>query len=206
GGLVTTIGFQGLKAAFGWIVGHSSFSLVYGAFAALPLFLLWVNLIWTVILGGAVFVHTIGAHQIVLRDRNYPDLFASLMILWRCYRASEKGIAVPERELLHQGLAAEQWLRVRDALVKSRVITADYQGSYLISQNLNLLTLQQLSDILKLPRQLPQDTAYLAHVPWGADALRILGGVDNNREILLGVSVAALFEQQTAVEATRLTD
>lgn len=206
GGLVTTIGFQGLKAAFGWIVGHSSFTLVYGAFAALPLFLLWVNLIWTVILGGAVFVHTIGAHQIVLRDRNYPDLFASLMILWRCYRASEKGVAVPERELLHQGLAAEQWLRIRDALVKSHVITANYQGHYLISQNLKLLTLQQLSDILALPRQLPQDTACLAHLPWGADAFRILGGVDSNREQQLDVSVAALFEQQTAVAATRLTD
>jgi membrane protein len=153
-----------------------------------------------VVLGGAVFVHTIGAHQMVLRDRNYPDLFASLMILWRCYRASEKGIAVPERELLHQGLAAEQWLRVRDALVKSRVITADYQGSYLISQNLNWLTLQQLSDILQLPHQLPRDSDGLADLPWGADAISILGGVDNNREQLLSVSIAALFEGRSLAE------
>lgn len=206
GGFFTTLGFQGLKAAFGWIVGHSSFTLVYGAFAALPLFLLWVNLIWTVILGGAVFVHTIGAHQIVLRDRNYPDLFASLMILWRCYRASEKGMAVPERELLHQGLAAEQWLRIRDALVKHHVITANYQGHYLLSQNLHLLSLQQLSDILELPHQLPQDRDGLAHVPWGADAIHILGGVDSTREQLLGVSVAALFERQTDAAVTHLTD
>ncbi|HEY0892320.1 MAG TPA: YihY family inner membrane protein [Cellvibrio sp.] len=205
GGFFTTLGFQGLMAAFGWIVGHSSFTLVYGAFAALPLFLLWVNLIWTVILGGAVFVHTIGAHQIVLRDRNYPDLFASLMILWRCYRASEKGMAVPERELLHQGLAAEQWLRIRDALVKSHVITANYQGHYLLSQNLHLLSLQQLSDILELPRQLPQDKEGLTHVPWGADAIRILGGVDNNRAQLLSISIAALFEQQTAAVTMHLT-
>lgn len=203
GGFVTTMGFQGLKAAFSWIVGHSSFTLVYGAFAALPLFLLWVNLIWTMILGGAVFVHTIGAHQIVLRDRNYPDLIASLMILWRCYRASEKGLAVPERELLHQGLSAEQWLRVRDALVKSRVITANYQGNYVISQNLNLLTLQELSNILALPRQLPQDTASLAQVPWGRDAVRILGSVDSSREQLLDISVAALFDPQTVAGAAR---
>lgn len=204
GGLVTTLGFQGLKAVFGWIVSHSSFTLVYGAFAALPLFLLWVNLIWTVVLGGAVFVHTIGAHQMVLRDRNYPDLFASLMILWRCYRASEKGIAVSERDLLHQGLAAGQWLRIRDALVKNRVLATNYQGDYLISQNLNLLTLQQLSDILELPHQLPQDTADVAHLPWGAEAIRILGGVDRNREQLLAISVAALFEQQAVAEPPSL--
>lgn len=198
GGFFTTLGFQGLKAAFGWIVGHSSFTLVYGAFAALPLFLLWVNLIWTVVLGGAVFVHTIGAHQIVLRDRNYPDLFASLLILWRCYRASEKGSAVPERELMHQGLAAEQWLRIRDALVKSRVITANYQGNYLLSQNLHLLSLQQLSDILALPRQLPEDQGGLGRIPWAKEAIRILGGVDANREQLLDTKVAALFDGQTA--------
>lgn len=196
GGFVTTLGFQGLKAAFGWIVSHSSFTLVYGAFAALPLFLLWVNLIWTVILGGAVFVHTIGAHQIVLRDRNYPDLFASLLILWRCYRASEKGDAVPERELLHQGLAAEQWLRIRNALVNSHVIATNYHGDYILSQNLHLLSLQQLSDILALPHQLPEDKKGLAHVPWGKEATRILGGVDTSIEQLLSVKVAALFEQR----------
>ena len=104
---------------------------------------------------------------------------------------------MPERELLHQGLAAEQWLRIRDALVRRRVITANYQGAYLISQNLNLLTLQQLSDILALPRMLPQDTAYLTQVPWGEDALRILGGVDNNQAQLLALSVAELFNRST---------
>lgn len=205
GGLVTTLGFQALKAVFAWIVGHSSFTLVYGAFAALPLFLLWVNLIWTVILGGAVFVHTIGAHQIVLRDRNYPDLFASLMILWRCYRASAEGKAVSERELLHQGLAAEQWLRIRDVLVKSRVITANYYGDYLLSQNLRLLSLQQLSCILELPRQLPEDRNGLSHLPWGDEAIRILGDVDRSCEDLLNVNIAMLFELQTGSVLTNKT-
>lgn len=197
GGFFTTLGFQGLKAAFGWIVGHSSFSLVYGAFAALPLFLLWVNLIWTVVLGGAVFVHTIGAHQIDLRDRNYPDLVASLLILWRCYRASADGAAVSERTLMHQGLSAEQWDRIREALVKNRVITANYQGDYLLSQNLKLLSLQQLATILNLPRQLPQDHRYLCGLPWGPRVIQYLGDVDASREALLSVSVAELFEQET---------
>ena len=195
GGFFTTLGFQGLKTAFGLIVGHSSFTLVYGAFAALPLFLLWVNLIWTVILGGAVFVHTINAHQIGLRDRNYPDLLASLLILWRCYRASAVGEAVPERELMHQGLAAEQWERIRTALVNHRVLGTNYQGDYLLSQNLKLLSLQRLADILNLPRQLPQDQEYLQALPWGSTALEYLAKVDANQDAVLAVDVASLFEQ-----------
>lgn len=197
GGLVTTLGFQGLKAAFGWIVSHSSFTSVYGAFAALPLFMLWVNLIWTVVLGGAVFVHTIGAHQIGLRDRNYPDLLSSLMVLWRCYSASKSGTAVSERELLHQGLAAEQWLRIRDALVKHRVISPNYQGHYLLCKNLDHLTIQQLSDILGLPHQLPDDKSHMTKLPWGKEAIHLLGQVDTSKAELLDRRVSDLFEVGT---------
>jgi membrane protein len=197
GGLVTTLGFQGLKAAFGWIVGHSSFTLVYGAFAALPLFLLWVNLIWMVILGGAVFVHTISAHQIGLRDRNYPDLLASLIVLWCCYRASQEGGVVAERKLLNQGLAAQQWHRIRIALVTNKVITTNDQGDYLLSRDLKSLSLLQLADIVQLPHQLPQETDQLEVLPWGKGAILLLGSVDANNERLLSTSVASLFSQST---------
>ena len=56
---ITTVFFHGLKAVFTWGVSYSSYSLVYGAFAAIPLFLLWINLTWAVILGGAVLVFSI---------------------------------------------------------------------------------------------------------------------------------------------------
>lgn len=194
GGFVTTVAFQGLKAAFGWIVSHSSFSLVYGAFAALPLFLLWVNLIWTVVLSGAIFVHTINAHQIGLRDRNYPDLLAALLVLWRCYSASTEGASVPERMLLQQGLAADQWQRIRDALVKHQVITANYQGDYLLSQNLQLLSVQELADIIGVPRQLPAEQENLRHLPWGDAGMRLLAAAEASTSTLFSVKVSALFE------------
>lgn len=200
GGLFTTLGFQGLKAAFGWIVSHSSFTLVYGAFAAVPLFLLWVNLIWTVILGGAVFVHAISAHQIGLRDRNYPDLLASLLILWRCYQASRAGAAVPERALLREGLAAEQWLRLSEALVKHQVITTNYQGDYLLCHDLKSLRLVDLAEILDLPRQLPRDTECLTNLPWGKRALAELGAVDQFTCQQLALSVESLFQEDKPVQ------
>lgn len=56
---ITTIFFHGLKAVFAWVVTYSSYGLVYGAFAAIPLFLLWINLTWAIILGGAVLVYSI---------------------------------------------------------------------------------------------------------------------------------------------------
>jgi membrane protein len=56
---ITTLFFHGLKAVFTWLVSYSSYGLVYGAFAAIPLFLLWINLTWAIILGGAVLVFSI---------------------------------------------------------------------------------------------------------------------------------------------------
>ncbi len=199
GGFFTTLGFEGLKAAFGWIVSHSSFTLVYGAFAAVPLFLLWVNLIWTVILGGAVFVHTINAHQIGLRVRNYPDLLASLLVLWRCYLASREGVAVPERALLHQGLSADQWLRLSEALVKHHVLTTNYQGDYVLCHDLKNLRLLDLAEILEVPQQLPKEQDFLADLPWGAEAAAHLGAADRFTCEQLARSVESLFCEVTNV-------
>lgn len=60
---ITTLFFHGLKAVFTWGVSYSSYGLVYGAFAAIPLFLLWINLTWAIILGGAVLVFSIENYQ-----------------------------------------------------------------------------------------------------------------------------------------------
>jgi membrane protein len=195
GGLVTTVCFQLLKAIFGWIVSHSSFNLVYGAFAAVPLFMMWVNLIWTVILGGAVFVHAINAYQIDLRDRNYPDLLASVLILWQCYMASARGEAVSEQQLMQQGLSADQWLRIRDALETSNWITTNYQGDYLLSHSLKSLTLKQLTTVLHLPRQMPDEIKRIEQLPWAKELLHRLADVDASRDALLEINLEELFSQ-----------
>ncbi|HSX83791.1 MAG TPA: hypothetical protein VLE50_00235, partial [Cellvibrio sp.] len=79
--------------------------------------------------------------------------------------------------------------------VNHRVLGTNYQGDYLLSQNLKLLSLQRLADILNLPRQLPQDQEYLQALPWGSTALEYLAKVDANQDAVLAVDVASLFEQ-----------
>lgn len=55
GGMITALVFELVRRAFGFYVGHfNSYALIYGAFAAVPLFLLWIFCLWYVLLGGAV--------------------------------------------------------------------------------------------------------------------------------------------------------
>ncbi len=55
GGVLGALLFEIMKSGFTWFVAHlSSYTLIYGAFAALPIFLAWIHLSWAVILFSAV--------------------------------------------------------------------------------------------------------------------------------------------------------
>jgi membrane protein len=55
GGVVSAIAFEAMSRAFAlYITNFPTYKLVYGAFASIPIFLLWVYLSWLTVLLGAV--------------------------------------------------------------------------------------------------------------------------------------------------------
>jgi membrane protein len=55
GGVFVALGLEVAKRALAWYVGTMpTVSAVYGAFAAVPILLLWVYLVWVIVLWGAV--------------------------------------------------------------------------------------------------------------------------------------------------------
>ncbi|MCR8923945.1 YihY family inner membrane protein [Dasania sp. GY-MA-18] len=60
GAILTTAAFEGARSLFSWLVGFTSFELIYGTFAAIPLFLIWIYTSWLIILAGAEWVHALG--------------------------------------------------------------------------------------------------------------------------------------------------
>jgi membrane protein len=55
GGVFVSIGFELAKRALGWYVKQvPTYSVVYGAFATVPIFLVWIYLGWVIVLLGAV--------------------------------------------------------------------------------------------------------------------------------------------------------
>jgi membrane protein len=59
GGFVAAILAELLKSGFAYFIGRGSVRSIYGAFAALPLFLLWVYFSWYVLLFGAAIAATL---------------------------------------------------------------------------------------------------------------------------------------------------
>jgi len=58
GALLAGITFELAKSLFALGVKYSSYALIYGAFASVPLFLLWINICWMIVLAGAVLVRS----------------------------------------------------------------------------------------------------------------------------------------------------
>ncbi|MEK7834926.1 MAG: YihY family inner membrane protein [Pseudomonadota bacterium] len=57
GGIAAGAGFEVMKHGFGFYVTQfPTYTVVYGAFAAVPIFLLWIYLSWLIVIGGAVLV------------------------------------------------------------------------------------------------------------------------------------------------------
>lgn len=195
GGFITMIAFEALKFLFGWLVSNSSYSIVYGAFAALPLFMLWVNLIWMVVLAGAVFVHSIKFYQIGLRDKNYPDVFAALLVVWNLHQASLEGRAMSEWQILQLGLSSAQWRRLSAGLLDAHIATQNHQGDYVLSFDLTRLTVNQLADSIARNDQMPTETTAVENLPWYNKLGSLLDETDVERRQQWNITLAELFEE-----------
>lgn len=73
--LISALAFVGWQYLYvGTQVFVSRLNTVYGAFAAIPLFLIWMNVSWTIILIGAEISHAYQYENSYLSEDNYKEL------------------------------------------------------------------------------------------------------------------------------------
>jgi len=73
GGVFVAIGFEAAKAALAWYLKQvPTFAVVYGAFATVPILLVWIYLGWVIVLLGAVIAAY--APSLQMRVVRRPDL------------------------------------------------------------------------------------------------------------------------------------
>lgn len=72
GGVFVGLGIEGAKRVLGWYLGLvPTYSVMYGAFATVPILLLWVYLSWVIVLLGAVVAAY--APSLAMHVRRRPD-------------------------------------------------------------------------------------------------------------------------------------
>ena len=106
GGVFSALGFELAKRLLGWYLqAVPTYSVVYGTFAALPIFLIWIYLAWVIVLFGAVIAAY--APSLQMRVKRWPDgPGARLQLALAVLRALRESHAVGDRGLSGGELAA----------------------------------------------------------------------------------------------------
>ncbi len=195
--VVAAIAFESCKQLFASVVANSNYQLIYGAFAALPLLLLWIFLCWIIVLGGAVLSRTLATFS---RERTstLPELPLALVILELLWQRHRHGGTLRERELLRhrwppqrQRIAPQRWPPLRDRLLGAGLIHVGERGDYLIGRDLHQVTLGQLEELLQ-PSPLPTPRDDMP--AWLTRALTLLSEARVQHRQALQLSLAELFE------------
>jgi membrane protein len=93
GGVVAGIAFELAKRGFAiYLARFPTYTLIYGAFATIPIFLVWLYLSWAVVLAGATLTAMLPAYRLA-EGRPLPgrDFMDALIVLSVLARTQEKG-------------------------------------------------------------------------------------------------------------------
>jgi len=95
GGLVAGVGFEVAKRLFAlYLQQVPTYALIYGAFATIPIFLVWLYVSWVVVLAGAVFTAMLPAYFAKPEVRMKPgerlaEAIGALSLLARAHAAGK---------------------------------------------------------------------------------------------------------------------
>ena len=146
GGVFTAVLFEAAKQLFGLYVGFfPSYQLIYGAFAAVPLFLLWVYLTWMIVLFGAELVCGMSSSQ-QWRRRPLPRLLVMLMLLRHLHQRQQDGRDFRLRDLHEAGLRLpdDEWDEILEFFEREQLVCRTGSGGWVLCRDLHHYSLDQL--------------------------------------------------------------
>jgi membrane protein len=156
GALAVALAFIGVKWAFSKFIATASYALIYGTFAAIPVFLIWLYLCWVVILFGANFVRAIPLYGSRMASEEVHPSLLLLALLHKFWEKQQSGGVLRVTELLAEkwpfrSVSPDQLLSLLD---EKRLVHALGDDEYVLARDLQGLSVWDV----------------LADTPWGLPA------------------------------------
>ena len=189
--------FEILKRLFSWVMSNfTSYEIVYGAFAAVPIFLLWIYLSWNIILLGVEISYALTAFHSDKEQKRHPILMF-LDILEMFYKKQQYGESVSEHELL-QIIGRSELGRLPAYILQleqQNLVKRTDQDEYVLVKNLENVDFWSFFTALPYSLPLKQD---LLHLHQDDEWLARLGPAliesDEYLAAKLSIPLASLFE------------
>ena len=157
GGIVTTVLLTVAKEIFAWAVPWFQNEVVYGAFAALPLFVMGLYLVWVLILVGAICVRTLSLIPWEDEPDGVPAVVKCARVLELLHRAHLDGGSVTDAEILQAvPMTRTERARIFDVLHEGRWLRSTENKAWALGRGLESMTLWDL--FLELPDGISADS------------------------------------------------
>jgi membrane protein len=213
GGFVTAALFELAKNLFASLVANSSYELVYGTFATIPLFLFWLYFSWLLLLGGAELVRALSSYRSRFAE-DYPDLIVATLVLQRFWKAQQHGQAIDEISILEddwlfgRDINREQWERLRNILLQGKLLAVTESGDFVLNRDLHQLTLWDLQLLINRNLKTLYNDSNLVRLQqrskaspeWHADLQKLVQQLASSHRELFALSLADLFTQNSTSE------
>ena len=148
GGLLTMIALHSALALFAFVMRESSFEVIYGTFAAVPLFLSWMYLCWSLVLLGALFVKLLSEPLPGREAVRVPALVAALTLLRELAARHEQGLGLDHAAVLRIVAAAGDGTALLKQLQAKALVVRSDRGEWLLGRNLQRVSLWDLNELV----------------------------------------------------------
>ena len=205
GGMVTALLFELAKRGFSALVTRSSYELIYGAFAIVPLFLLWIYVLWVLVLGGAVLVRCLSSLRIAANSRGYPDLVAATVVMVALTRAMRGGEGLRDSQVFDLGVFPEQWHLLKSKLLAERLIVDTQANTVVLARSHAEITLNQIAHAVDDHRFRARGLSFPGDGHWAEALINRLEACDQDRHEHLEISLATLTKFEATDKAAAAT-
>ena len=157
GALVAAFVFESMNRVFGYYISHfPTYKLVYGAFASVPIFLMWIYLSWLAILIGAVIAaslshwRTPSATQSMLPATQLLDALRVLQIMANSFQQGKVSTFPEMSKSLH--LSYEALEKILGKLVKADMVRKAEGHGWLLMRDVGNIRASELLHLFVLDR------------------------------------------------------
>jgi len=178
GAFLSTILFELAKAGFIAYVSHANYKVIYGALATVPIFLIWIYIVWNVILFGASLAASLTTFSDYRKyETDWPkrwEFQLTFRLIGHLWNAQRNGKALSNGDLLdlEQRASELQIVTLMSRMADQRIVNTDEHGSWILTRDLEDLSLGDLysqgdfylplEEIGQLPRETGWDQAFVA--------------------------------------------
>jgi len=194
GGVTAAILFELAKYTFGlYVKAVPTYTVIYGAIAVIPMFLIWIYVSWLIVLLGAQISYSLSVFRMEDVGKHHSEIrwgfLDAYQIVGELWLAQKQGSGRSVRQLKKSGVRISHASMniIFDILIKANWVKRNSSGQWFLIRDLGELTLMDLYKVL--PCKLPNNMDSPAN-KWQKSLQGVLADTDAGLAVALAIPVS----------------